>query len=87
MAPPPEGVIIRPVAIDYGRIAPIIGWGTGEPGLKNFFRVLGLKRRHVVAVHLLDPLPPEADRKLLARHAHDAIAAALAPSGMAPARV
>ena len=87
VAPPPEGVLIRPVAIDYGRIAPIIGWGTGEPGLKNFFRVLGLKRRHVVTVHLLDPLPPEADRKLLARHAHDAIAAALAPSGMAPARV
>ena len=29
----------------------------------------------------------DADRKLLARHAHDAIAAALAPSGIAPARV
>jgi len=87
VAPPPEGVIIRPVAIDYGPIAPIIGWGTGEPGLKNFFRVLGLKGRHVVTVHLLDPLPPDRDRKLLARHAHDAIAGALMPSGMAPARV
>ena len=87
VAPPPEGVVIRPVAIDYGRLAPIIGWGTGEPGLRNFFRVLGLKGRHSVTVHLLDALPRDRDRKLLARHAHDAIAAALAPSGMAPARV
>ena len=87
VAPPPEGVVIRPVAIDYGRLAPIIGWGTGEPGLKNFFRVLGLNGRHKVVVHVLDALPRDRDRKLLARHAHDAIARALAPSGMAPARV
>ncbi|MCL6684391.1 lysophospholipid acyltransferase family protein [Sphingomonas alba] len=87
VAPPPEGVIIRPVAIDYGRIASIIGWGTGEPGLQNFFRVLGLKGRHTVTLHMLPALPPDPDRKLLARHAHDAIAAALAPSGIAPARV
>ena len=87
VAPPPEGVIIRPVALDYGRLAPIIGWGTGEPGLQNFFRVLGLKGRHNVTLHMLGALPPHADRKLLARHAHDAIAAALAPSGIAPARV
>jgi 1-acyl-sn-glycerol-3-phosphate acyltransferase len=87
VAPAPDGNTIRPVAIDYGRLAPIIGWGTGEPGLKNFFRVLGLEGRHTVTLHLLPPLPADDDRKLLARHAHDAIAAALAPSGMAPARV
>jgi 1-acyl-sn-glycerol-3-phosphate acyltransferase len=87
VAPPPEGVIIRPVAIDYGHAAPIIGWGTGEPGLKNFFRVLGRKGRMPVTLHLLGAIPPDADRKLLARAAHDAIARALAPSGMAPARV
>jgi lyso-ornithine lipid O-acyltransferase len=87
VAPPPEGVVIRPVAIDYGRVAPIIGWGTGEPGLKNFFRVLGRKGRMPVTIHLLGAIPPDPDRKLLARSAHDAIAAALAPSGMAPARV
>lgn len=87
VAPPPEGVIIRPVALDYGAAAPAIGWGTGEPGLKNFFRVLGRKGRMPVTVHLLPAIPPDADRKILARDAHDAIAAALAPSGMAPARV
>ena len=87
VAPAPEGVLIRPVALDYGRIAPLIGWGAGEPGLRNFFRVLGRKGRFPVIVHLLRAIPPDADRKVLARAAHDAIAEALAPSGMAPARV
>jgi len=40
-----------------------------------------------VTVHLLGAIPPDPDRKVLARSAHDAIAMALAPSGMAPARV
>jgi len=87
VAPPPEGVAIRPVAIDYGAVAPIIGWGTGEPGIANFLRVLGRKGRFPVVVRLLGTIPPDADRKRLARSAHDAIAEALAPSGMAPARV
>lgn len=87
VAPPPEGVVIRPVAIDYGPVAPVIGWGTGEPGLANFFRVLGRKGRLPITIHLLGAIPPDPDRKVLARAAHDAIAAALAPSGMAPARV
>ena len=87
VAPPPEGVVIRPAAIDYGPLAPIIGWGTGEPGLKNFFRVLGHKGRFLVTIHLLPAIPPDPDRKVLARKSHDAIATTLAPSGMAPARV
>lgn len=87
VAPPPEGIVIRPVAIDYGSAAPIIGWGTGEPGVANFFRVLGRKGRISVVVRLLQAIPPDPDRKVMARAAHDAIAEALAPSGMAPARV
>ena len=87
VAPPPEGVVIRPAAIDYGSVGPIIGWGTGEPGLANFFRVLGRKGRFPVVIHLLGSIPPDPDRKVLANSAHDAIASALAPSGMAPARV
>jgi 1-acyl-sn-glycerol-3-phosphate acyltransferase len=87
VAPPPEGVVIRPAAIDYGPLAPVIGWGTGEPGIANVLRVLGRQGRLPVTVHLLPAIAPEADRKLLAKAAHDAIAGALAPSGMAPARV
>jgi lyso-ornithine lipid O-acyltransferase len=87
VAPPPEGVVIRPVAIDYGTLAPIIGWGTGEPGIANVLRVLGRKGRFPITLRLLGAIPPDPDRKELARAAHDVIAAALAPSGMQPARV
>lgn len=87
VAPPPEGIAIRPAAIDYGPAAPLIGWGTGEPGMDNFLRVLGRKGRLAVTVRLLPPIAPESDRKRLAQSAHDAIAAALAASGVAPAGV
>ena len=87
VAPPPEGTLIRPAAIDYGAFAQKIGWGTGEAGIANFLRVMGRGGRIPVTVHLLPALPPSPDRKELARAAHDAIAAALAPSGIAPARV
>lgn len=87
VAPPPEGVVIRPVAIDYGALAPVIGWGTGEPGIANVLRVLGRKGRLPVTVRLLGAIAPDPDRKLMARAAHDAIAAALAPSGIQPAGV
>ena len=87
VAPPPEDVLIRPVAIDYGPFARRIGWGTGEAGISNALRVMGRKGRIPVTVHLLPPLPPTADRKQLAKLAHDSIAAALAPSGIEPAGV
>jgi 1-acyl-sn-glycerol-3-phosphate acyltransferase len=87
VAPPPEGVVLRPVAIDYGALAPVLGWGPGEPGIVNALRLLGRKGRFAVTVRLLDGLAPDPDRKVLASAAHDAIAAALAPSGMTPARV
>ena len=87
VVPPPQGSVIRPAAIDYGAFALKIGWGSEEAGITNALRVLGRKGRIPVTVHLLSPLPPSADRKELARAAHDAIAAALAPSGIEPARL
>lgn len=87
VAPPPEGVAIRPAAIDYGALTLAIGWAPGEAGVKNALRILRRKGRIRVTVRLLDPLEPTGDRKALARAAHDAIATALAPSGIVPARV
>jgi lyso-ornithine lipid O-acyltransferase len=87
VAPPPEGTLIRPAAIDYGVFARSIGWGTGEAGVANALRILGRRGRFPVTVHLLPALPPTPDRKELAKAAHDAIAEALAPSGIAAARV
>jgi hypothetical protein len=73
--------------VDYGPAAPEFGWPQGESGRANFLRMLGRRGTARVTLHLLPELPALEDRKALARAAHDAIAAALAPSGVAPAAV
>ncbi len=85
VAPPPAGAIVRPVALDYGAVFPELSWAPGEHGLGNGLRLLGRAGHIPVRVELLEPLEPTGDRKALARRAHDAIAAALAPSGIVPA--
>jgi 1-acyl-sn-glycerol-3-phosphate acyltransferase len=77
VAPPPENVSVRPVAIDYGDHANVVGWHSGERGMANFKRVLGQRGTMAVTIRVLDPLPPDRDRKALARHARHAISAAL----------
>ena len=86
VAPPPEGVTVRPVAVDYGNHADVVGWHSGERGMANFRRVLAHRGTMAVTIRLLDPLPPDQDRKALGRHARQSIAAALsslaAPTGL-----
>jgi 1-acyl-sn-glycerol-3-phosphate acyltransferase len=65
------------VAVDYGEHADVVGWHSGERGMANFQRVLGHRGTMPVTIRLLDPLPPDEDRKALARHARQSIAAAL----------
>lgn len=77
VAPPPNDVSVRPVAVDYGDHADVVGWHSGEPGMANFKRVLGHRGKMAVTIRLLDPLPRDDDRKQLARHARQSIAAAL----------
>jgi 1-acyl-sn-glycerol-3-phosphate acyltransferase len=77
VAPPPPGVAVRPVAIDYGEHADVVGWHSGERGMANFKRVLGHRGTMDVTIRLLAPLPADQDRKALARHARQSIAAAL----------
>jgi 1-acyl-sn-glycerol-3-phosphate acyltransferase len=84
-APTPEHVPVRPVAIDYNGAAAEFGWPEDESGVANFVRLLGRRGTVPITIHLLDPLASSDDRKQLARASHDAIAAALAPSGVAPA--
>ncbi len=85
VAPPPDGITLRPVAIDYNGFARLFAWGPGEHGVDNFLRILGRKGRLPVTVRVLAPLHGHFDRKALAKAAHDAIAAALLPSGIKPA--
>jgi lyso-ornithine lipid O-acyltransferase len=79
VAPPPDGVEVRPVAIDYGESAPQVGWHD-EPGLDNVLRILGRTQGLAVTVRITDRLEPIADRKALANAASEAIAEALTSS-------
>lgn len=70
-------VTVRPVALDYGELAGLVGWHGGEPGLANFRRLLGHRGRIPVTIRLLDPLQRAQDRKTLAALARRSIESAL----------
>lgn len=77
--PPPQGVAIQPVSLDYGVEAANIAWTGEEPGLANFLRILARARPVMLTVHFLPPLASEAltNRKTIAAAAREAIFQAL----------
>lgn len=83
VTPPPAGVRVQPVLIDYGRRERDIAWGDGESAASNVLRLLGRPGVMPVTLHFLAPLPPLDDRKALAAAARAAISAA---AGSAPHR-
>jgi lyso-ornithine lipid O-acyltransferase len=82
VAPPPPGVKVQPIAIDYGSIASDIAWTEDESVGVNALRIMGRKRRMEVILHFLEPLNHDdfADRKAMARHCSGEIAAVLFPA-------
>ncbi len=79
VTPPPEGITIQPVAIDYGAMAREIAWVDDEPVGKNALRVMSRKGRFPVMLHFLQPLDHAdfQDRKAIAAHSRAEIADAL----------
>ena len=78
VAPPPPGIVVQPVAIDYGDAAASIAW-TGDEDLgPNARKILSRPGSLVCTLRFLPPLAPSDDRKQLAAQAQAAIAAALA---------
>ena len=73
--PPPGGIAIQPVLLDYGPEAASIAWIGEEPGLANFLRILARPRPVELTVHFLPPLAGEAltNRKTIAAAAREAI--------------
>ncbi len=59
LEPPPPGVLVQPVILDYGAVAEWIGWIGEEGGLNNAKRVLARKGTFRVRVHFLEPFSPE----------------------------
>lgn len=80
VAPPPQGVKVQPVAIDYGAARRDIAW-VDETAFANVMRILGRRGRFDATLTFLAPIERPTNRKMVAQQAHDAIAAALLASG------
>lgn len=59
LEPPPPGVLVQPVIVDYGPVAEWIGWIGEESGINNAKRVLSRKGTFKVRLHYLEPFSPE----------------------------
>lgn len=83
LEPPPPGVLVQPVLLDYGAVAEEIGWVGDETGLNNAKRVLARAGSFPVTVTYLEPFSPEdfRGRKAIGaearRRIEDALVAAL----------
>lgn len=62
LEPPPPGVLVQPVLLDYGALAEWIGWVGEEGGVNNFKRVLARGGTFPLQVHFLEPFSPEEYR-------------------------
>lgn len=79
LEPPPPGVLVQPVILDYGQVAEWIGWIGEEGGLNNAKRVLSRKGSFPVRLHYLEPFSPEdfKGRKAISMEARRRIEEAL----------
>lgn len=77
--PPPPGIAIQPVWLDYGPDVADMAWVGDEHGLDNFLKILARRKSLPVTVHFLAPLQPEetASRKLMATASRERILAAM----------
>lgn len=58
LEPPPPGVMVQPVLLDYGDAGEDIGWIGQERGLNNARRILARKGSFALKVHFLEPFVP-----------------------------
>ncbi len=83
LEPPPPGVLVQPVLLDYGAVGEEIGWIGEESGVNNAKRILARPGSFRVRVQFLDPFHPRdfPGRKAIAtesrRRIEEALVAAL----------
>ena len=88
LEPPPPGVLVQPVMLDYGPVSEFIGWIGEEGGLNNARRIMGRKGSFPLHITYLEPFSPEEyhGRKAIAARARGEIEAALAATLGEPLR-
>lgn len=80
--PPPPGVMVQPIFLDFGKYADEISWIGDENAPDNAWRVLTRPGNFKVKLHFLEPFDPRdyKGRKEIAAEARRRIAAALSSS-------
>lgn len=75
LEPPPPGVLVQPVVLDYGDSSEDIAWIGNESGLHNAMRIMARKGSFRLNLHYLQPFSPEdhRGRKAIAAKARDQI--------------
>ncbi|WP_309621829.1 lysophospholipid acyltransferase family protein [Novosphingobium sp.] len=88
LEPPPPGMLVQPIVIDYGAVAEWIGWMDQETGIANARRIFARPGTFTVHVHFLDPFDPHdfPGRKRIAARAREVIEARLIQSLGKPLR-
>ncbi|MEN3747093.1 lysophospholipid acyltransferase family protein [Sphingomonas sp. HF-S3] len=79
LEPPPPGVMVQPVMLDYGPVAEEIGWIGVESGINNAKRILSRKGSFELKVSFLEPFLPQdhPGRKAIAAESRRRIEVAL----------
>ena len=79
LEPPPDGVVVQPLMLDYGAVGPEISWLGLESGKDNALRVMARRGTFPLGVHFLDAFRPDEfpGRKAIAAESRIRIAAAL----------
>jgi len=82
LEPPPPGVMVQPVLLDYGAVAEEIGWIGEEAGVDNAKRILARRGSFKVRVEFLEPFFPHdfPGRKAIAAESRRRIEEALVAS-------
>ena len=76
LEPPPPGLRVQPVRIDYGDATAQLAWTGNEPGQSHAARVLRRRGTFVATLRFAEPFVPVGDRKATAAEARARIAAA-----------
>jgi 1-acyl-sn-glycerol-3-phosphate acyltransferase len=86
--PPPPGVLVQPVVLDYGENSEEIAWVGEESGLHNAMRIMARKGTFPLTLYYLEPFSPVEyrGRKAIAAKAREEIEAQLTANLGTPLR-
>ena len=88
LEPPPPGVLVQPVLLDYGKVSEEIAWIGEESGKNNAIRLLARPGTFRVTVRFLEPFHPRdfPGRKAIAAESRRRIEEALVAATGGPLR-